>query len=354
MNANLPLYTQPEYKQKLIAMGGSGTVYSLVMPESERMLCRVVDGYDRSATWKDGYDASEAREQEWLDMYREPWTQKQDVMHEAYFDKWIEWTRAVLNFRPEQFPNRYPTAGASEGIVKLMAEHYSAATGEKRIHIFDGEYEGFAAFAASLNIEVVRHNRAEWKSVVNKIGKGEQFWISQPSAIDGEVWEDWNDFMFNMLTYAPEAQVIPDLTYVGAVAADYNINLYYANIPAFVMSHSKPLGGYYQRVGGVFAREEWESLFGNKWFKNLQSLRWGTMMMEEYGVQELPQRYRKAQEAATAHLSAQLGVDLKPCAVMLLASGEATEGNVDPLVASLTRAGRIRICVTPQMDKLIR
>ena len=60
---------------------------------------------------------------------------------------------------------------------------------------------------------------------------------------------------------------MPDLTYVGSVAREFRIELAPPNIPAFVISRSKPFGGYYHRVGGVFARREYPSLFGNKWFR---------------------------------------------------------------------------------------
>ena len=43
--AELPTYTQPEAKAALLKAGACGTIYSLVMPESEQALAFVVDGW---------------------------------------------------------------------------------------------------------------------------------------------------------------------------------------------------------------------------------------------------------------------------------------------------------------------
>ncbi|MEO7366100.1 MAG: hypothetical protein ABIW03_07255 [Sphingomicrobium sp.] len=79
MNQALPDYAGANVKAALLAAGASGTIYSLVMPESESAFEHVLDA-DRPAL---------------LDLYREAWTQKQDAMHLDYFDGWFEWSRAV-------------------------------------------------------------------------------------------------------------------------------------------------------------------------------------------------------------------------------------------------------------------
>ena len=105
------------------------------------------------------------------------------------------------------------------------------------------------------------------------------------------------------------------------------------NIRAFVMSHSKPFGGYYHRVGGVFARTERPSLFGNRWFKNLLSLAWGTEMMRRHTVHELPRKYRPVQEEAARRVGAALGIELAPADVNLLATAPWRDGLPQPLVS---------------------
>lgn len=348
MTAALPAYTGQEIKQALLAAGASGTIYSLVMPESEAALSAVLDGR-----------AGRGRE-ELLDLYREPWTQKQDAMHEAYFDAWLSWSRPVVALGAGQFPFRYPTAGASEGIYKLMAEYQAglrARGKEPVVHLFDGEYEGFPAYAEALGIRIVRHDRSRWRETIGTIEPEAQFWISQPSAIDGGVWTDFEPFAAALLETRPCARLVPDLTYVGSVARPYSIDLGFANIDAIVISHSKPFGGYYHRVGGVLSRSERPSLFGNKWFKNLLSLAWATEMMARHGVFDLPGRYRPVQEEAARRVARLLGCDpLAPADVVLLGTATPTKAMPDLLRHVLRGRGAeqvVRLCLTPAMTCLI-
>lgn len=364
MPGELPAYTDAHIKAALLAAGASGTIYSLVMPESEAVLAAIVDGGEKPPTALSSVEAvvaeQEIRRRRYFDMYREPWSQKQDDMHVAYFDKWIEWARPVVDFPSDLFPFRYPTAGASEGIFKIMAEYLAACVDrgiDPSIHIFDGEYEGFPAYAASLGIAVVRHQRQNWREAPSAMPDGAMFWISQPSAIDGMVWDNFPAFIDQMAKQRPGVPVIPDLTYVGSVARSFAIDLHAPNIPAFVFSHSKPFGGYYHRVGGVFSRSEMPSLFGNKWFKNLQSLAWATEMMNRHGVFDLPRQYRAVQEEASRRIGKALDVPgLSPADVMLLGIAPADAGQSD-LVKNVFRGSGdervVRLCLTPAMTCLI-
>ncbi len=348
----LPGYVQADVKAALLSAGASGTIYALVMPESEAALQRVVDGCDKDALAGDAVALlDEARRREWLSRFHEPWTQKQDDAHVAYLDGWLDWAAPVVTVDATAFPHRYPTAGASEGIFKLMAE-YGAREGAPTIHVFEGEYEGFAALAASLSIPVVRHRRDRWRDAVGAIDAQGQFWISQPSAIDGGVWAEFGAFLAAIADARPDVSIVPDLSYVGAVAHEHTIPLHFANVPAFVVSHSKPFGGYYHRVGGVFARDMRPSLFGNRWFKNLTSLAWGVEMMRRHDVFALPRRYADVQAAAARDVGERLGVDLRPADVFLLGVAPPPADAV-PAVASAIRgvgADRVlRLCLTPTM-----
>ena len=348
MTDHLPSYSQGDAKQALLGAGASGTIYSLVMPESEAVLAEVMDGGDA------GRDAG------LLEHYREAWTQKQDALHKGYFDRWIAWSSPVVKFDAASFPHRYPTAGASEGIFKLMAEYAARARREgfePSIHIFEGEYEGFPAYAASLGLRLVRHARSEWESVAERAERNAQFWISQPSAIDGTVWPHFDAFAQGLAEARPDIALVPDLTYVGNVARAFEIAVDLPNVAHFVFSHSKPFGGYYHRVGVVFSREECPSLFGNKWFKNLLSLAWGSAMMDRFDVFELPRRYAHIQAEATSRIARLLGVEgLCPADVNLLATAPARQADM-PLLRALHRGCEgeavIRICATPSMAALI-
>jgi hypothetical protein len=356
----LPAYTQAVLKAQLLAAGASGTVYALVMPEGEAALAAVVDGCDRRAMLHDPQALDAARRDRWFALYRAPWTQRQDAMHESYFERWLDWAAPVVSIDAAAFAFRYPTAGASEGIYKLMAEHGAqarSAGNEPSVHIFEGEYEGFAAFAAALAMPLVRHGRDDWAQVPAQLPPHGQFWISQPSAIDGTVWPHFEAFASAMAANAPGVALFPDLTYVGSVARPYRIVLDTPNVPAVVISHSKPFGGYYLRVGGVLARTESASLFGNRWFKNLQSLAWGVEMMDRHDVFALPRRYRPIQETVCAQIAARLGVvGLQPADVTLLATAPVpTEPS--PLIQSVLRGGGrdrcVRLCLTPAMAAAI-
>jgi hypothetical protein len=343
MSEELPAYTEAATKTALLGVGCSGTIYSLVMPESEAALEAVVD--DRAA---------------FLDLYREAWTQKQDAMHHAYFDHWLDWSKPVLELDADVFPFRYPTAGASEGIFKLMSEYAADCRSkgvEPSIHLFEGEYEGFPAFAASLHLPVVRHPRSEWQRVAAEaVPDHAQFWISQPSAIDGSVWPHFEAFAAALAEARPTAELVPDMTYVGSVARDYRIALAAPNIQSILFSHSKPFGGYYHRVGGVLARQERPSLFGNRWFKNLLSLAWGTEMMRRHGVRDLPRRYRPVQEEAVRRVGNALGIQLAAADVSLLATAPWND-EVPPLLKTVGRGCEeervVRLCVTAAMASLI-
>lgn len=344
MSEELPGYTEAATKAALLGAGASGTIYSLVMPESEDALAAVIDD-DRAA---------------FLEMYRSAWTQKQDAMHDEYFARWIDWSAPVVAFDAAAFPYRYPTAGASEGIFKLMSEYAAECRAQgvsPSIHMFEGEYEGFPAFAASLGLPIVRHARSDWRAVAAEaVPDHAQFWISQPSAIDGMVWPQFETFAAALHVARPSAELVPDLTYVGSVACDNRMALEAPNIASFVLSHSKPFGGYYHRVGGVFAKRERPSLFGNRWFKNLLSLAWGTEMMRRHGVHALPRRYRAVQQSAAKSCGDALGIELHAADVSLLATAP-WRNDLPPLLRVVGRGCAservVRLCVTAAMAGLI-
>jgi hypothetical protein len=314
---------------QLLEAGVSKTVYALVTPETEKAKRAVLEQDD------------------YLDMFREAWTGKQDAIHVEMFDTWMEWSRPVVHLAPAFFPFRYPTAGASEGlrhlIYDLAAKHPYAG-----VHFFEGEYEGYKAMAEAAGIRWVEHPRSMWKIVRDGFGPDDLFFISQPSAIDGNVWHDYNEFILTM----PDMSTVVDVTYVGAVpreAVQQRFDLSAAAIRNIVFSLSKPFGVYYDRVGGVFARSEDHGLFGNKWFKNLTSIRLGTILMERHSVFDFPERYGRLQREVVARVSDNLGLDLQPSDVFILAGGSG-EGEVADY---LRRARRVRLCLTPAMAKEI-
>ena len=340
-----------DHMKTLDDAGVSKTVYALVMPESEAVANAVIAD-----------NGTQARE-DLLDMHRAAWTHKQDATHEEFFSTWQGWSSPIVSADWSAFPHIYPSCGASEALREAINAYGTKAFAEGRkpvIHIFEGEYEGFAAYAQAAHIEVKTHRRDRWQEALDDIGPGEQFYLSQPSAIDGNVWDDYDAFARSLNEAQPAAELMLDLTYVGCVAREFTVKADYPNIPAVFFSLSKPAGAYYHRIGGCLSREPYGGLYGNMWFKNLLSLRIGTEFMRKYGVYDLPRKYRPVQEQAAAiaseKLGRKLGVTLSAPDVMLLATAKPTEAPSE-LETLLTRGSGdeavVRMCVTPTMAYLI-
>lgn len=332
---------QAELDERLRAIGVSKTVYALVTPWTEEAVADVV-----------GSNGSDAREI-YLDMFREAWTRKQDRFHEDFFDAWHSWSRPVVDIDPRRWCYRYPTAGASEGLRHLIYDHAARTLRMGTIHVFQGEYEGFRAMAEAAGLRVVEHQRDDENvsKVVASVGPNDIFVISQPSAIDGNVWRGFNDFIETM----PDDSVLVDLTYVGAVPRSAIQDTFRLNAPSIrniVFSLSKPFGAYYHRIGGVYARKEDAGLFGNRWFKNLTSLALGTRLIQSTHVFEIAEHLAAFQADAVLRAGAALGVQLEPSDVSILATGNPTsDGKME---SYLTRAGRMRVCLTPLMSEALR
>src|SRR5262249_46831308 len=149
--------------------GLTRTVYGVTFPETRR----IVDGL-----WAE-------RPHGW---YERNYTKRQDAMHAPFLARWRTWSAAAGVRLGDGFAHEYPTPGANEAIHALMARH--ATHGGRRIHVFDGEYEGYTFAAAAYGLEVASHPRAGHRdSLVARARPGDQLWLSQPSAIDGNLWD---------------------------------------------------------------------------------------------------------------------------------------------------------------------
>lgn len=328
----------------------SKIVYSLVMPETEAVVDHVLDGPDG--------DARKGREP-FHNMFREAWTQKQDTVHESFFETWLQWTSPIVQLDAAAFGFTYPTSGASEAIREAIYA-FGARSRQRSytptIHLFDGEYEGFSAYAAAVGIDVKSHNRTDWSGAIDQMNPHDQFYVSQPSAVDGMIWQHFDEFALEMGSRRPHAELMLDLTYVGCVSRDFKVIADHRNVSVVFFSLSKPAGVYYHRIGGMMSRHEYPGLFGNKWFKNLTSLRIGTEFMERYGVHQLPRKYRPIQERVIGEINRQLGLVFEPADVLLLATGTPSK-EPTALESFLLRGSRgeqkTRVCLTPRMAHAI-
>jgi hypothetical protein len=329
---------------QLAEAGFSKVVYSLVMPETEAIIDAIMEP---------------SRRDEFRARYRDAWTHKQDTMDQVFFETWKSWSAPIVSADWSQFPFSYPTAGASEGLraaIETYGSRMRLSQREPVIHIFEGEYEGFPAYARAAGIEVVVHDRSEWRRSLPMVGEQHQFYISQPSAIDGMVWDDFDAFVTAVGKARPSAEVMLDLTYVGCVAREFRVKADHPNIAAVFFSLSKPAGVYYHRIGGLLSRDAYDSLYGNMWFKNLMAIQIGTELMQRHGVHELPRRYHAQQVDAAKRASETLGPDFAPADVFILATANLSTIPSD-MEAYLTRpAGRggiVRVCLTPTMAQMI-
>lgn len=247
----------------------SKTVYSAVWPETEMLMRRIL---------REDTEVLLAR-------HRDASTKRQDLMHRAFFEAWSDFSRvAGLVLGEGQFPEAYPTSGSSEAIREIIR---SALWKRQDIVVFDGDYEGYEVAALQQGTKVHRVQRAQWRETLGKwrregtpwgSDRSAQWWVSQPSAIDGNRWSAFSAWMAQA-DKIPGCDIWVDLCYLGVTTGACPIDLAEANVAGVVFSLSKVMGGYYRRIGGCLAREPQEGLWANRWFKNLDSLYEGTQWL---------------------------------------------------------------------------
>lgn len=275
-------------------------------------------------------------------LYTDPFTGRQDTMHQPLLDAWRAFSPVELR---EEFPYEYATAGASVPIFHVICGL------RHTLHVFDGEYEGYESVANDLGIPV-RHHARNLNSVSEFYEHGDIFWVSMPSALDGEYWNEFTVWLSQMQLHHPDVKIYVDATYVGAVRSSQPFFAYeYPNVEAVVFSLSKPFGGtFYHRIGGAFSRSPIKTLMPvTKWFKDVSALVLGARLLERYRVNEIPKRYTLLQQDAIkiAKDAGQLPSDAVASNVVILA--RSSEGPEEFRRAD----GYYRYCLTPIMTKLM-
>lgn len=372
-------------KKEMGEKGISKTIYALVTPETEAGKNRIFDGnlreeLERLESLTGGLNDVDAiiktvhrARANYMDQFRGAWTGKQDEFHRDFFNTWLEWSKPIAPIEAQDFTYRYPTAGASEGLSASISEYGNRARAEKfdpTIFTFTGEYEGYQAYAKACHIPTTQINRDDWREMVDAIAAASkdhpvQFYISQPSAIDGNLWEHYDEFMTELAKKAPNAEVVLDLTYVGCISNEAHIKTDYPNITSIAFSLSKPMGAYYDRIGGFLSKRPNDALFGNQWFKNITSLNFGLEFIRSHDVYELPRKYAPLQQevidqlAHTAKSEPELGAlsKLQPSDVYMLACGPMPKNpsEEEQFLGRLDGSGnqQIRACLSPAMARMI-
>jgi len=349
-----PPIHDPDLDRRVKDAGASKTVYALVTPETEAA---------KNFILGNAMAGPDAARRHYLEQFRDAWTGKQYASHEAFIERWMAWAAPVVTIDAAGFPWRYPTAGGSEALFHVIAAHGNRARVEHfnpEVHVFAGEYEGYKAYAEACGIAVVEHPRTDWQAVGRTLPATALFCLSQPSAIDGNVWPHANEFLSLLAAAGEHPRVLLDVTYVGSIAEPPSMRIAAdgPSVQALAFSLSKPFGVYYDRIGGVLCRKAMPSLFGNQWFKNLTSLQLGQALLECHDVFDLPRRYKSVQHEAAARIGRRLGLTLAPCDVSVLAQANA-EATTDRALAAFLRrpAGdhnaSLRLCLTPTMAEMI-
>src|SRR3989338_5221286 len=249
-----------------------------------------------------------------------------------------------------RFSNRYPTAGSSEGIFHLLSD--LKTKGEKRIYTLRGEYEGYKEYGKAMGLETreVDPKREDLSNLEQGV-----WFFSNPSARDGNIIP--NDFV-NRLCDSGHI-VIVDLAYVGSTRP-FEFDVGNKNIPAVLMSFSKPYGLFRFRVGGfTFSREPVDSLFGNKWFKDIGSLLTALKVVEEVPLGSLHAKYKSAQREIIDELNRDFSLGIHASDALLLGylteedSARLTQEQTE-LVKEFQRGGFHRFCLTPIYERFER
>lgn len=246
----------------------TGTVYSVIWPRTRTLIHQVLTTEA---------DALMAR-------HEGAHTKRQDGMHATFFARWQAFAAGQVNADWSSFPETYPSAGSSEAIREVLN---LARAKDQDLVIFNGEYEGYEALASPAGTTIHRLDRACWRAQLAAWetqgapwgARGAQVWLSQPSAIDGTVWAEFDAFL-QAVAALPRVSVWVDLAYLGTVPG-LRIDLTSPVIAGVAFSLSKVYGTYYRRIGGLFARTPVPGLWGNRWFKSLDALYLGERLLTD-------------------------------------------------------------------------
>lgn len=305
-------------------------VWSLLFPETEAVFRQLV--------------ASECDPM--FDRLRRAFDAPECQAHAEFLDTWCSWSGIDFG---AAFPNAYVSAGSSEAIRTIIM-----GAGTYSVHAFRGEYEGYHRYAQA---PIVTHERS--LSVVEsyRFINSDQFWISHPSAIDGEYWDDLEPFLATLHARHPQVKVYLDVAYHGIAKVPRLIEAArFPNIAGVIFSLSKLFGAYRFRIGGCVTRQEVPGLVGNKWFNNHLMLKFGTALLKEYPLGEMARRYAHVQTQAIGLLKnrGELPPDTEPSNVLLLARSTQGLPRTDDKPDLYKRApGTFRYCLTPALATII-
>lgn len=260
-----------------------------------------------------------------------------DRIHEPVID------RVVSAYSPlvkglKEFENRYPTAGTSEGIYHYLTN--LAVHKTTYIYVLEGEYEGYSEYARMLGLEVrVVKDFAE----AANLKEAGHWCISNPSARDGNIIANQDIVELAEIGH----KIALDLAYVGATKP-YEFDVSHPNVEAVFLSFSKPYGVFRFRIGFSFFRQPLESLYGTRWFKDIERVLTAAKLVEVLPPETLYEKYHSYQEKAIVMMNKQQGTQAQPSDVLLL----ATSNRAPKEFVTYKRGDLYRFCLTPYFEAI--
>jgi hypothetical protein len=215
-----------------------------------------------------------------------------------------------------------------------MAE-WKAIGKMQSLALLKGEYEGYKAYAGSLQIPITVYD-----SFTNDKKDGEVWFVSNPSAVDGNWIDDdkWRSFV------DVGHNIVYDAAYVGPTTEEKKVDVSAQNILAVLTSPSKLFGVFRNRNTGItYTREPVGALYGSKWFKDIPALLSSLSLYEKFGYNELPKKYKKIQEFLCAQLTEIVGTEVVGSDVLLLANAQS---EVNPEFDKFARQNGYRFGLT--------
>ncbi len=258
-----------------------------------------------------------------------------DDFHEPIIGQFLEYQSGAVPGL-SSYGNRYPTAGSEEFI-----REYITQLDARKIHVLEGEYEGYREIARTRGIETVEvpfeKNPADFEP-------GDWF-LSNPSARDGNIIDDGH---VQAICEAGH-KLFYDLSYLGSTPF-HRFDVGHPNIAAVAVSFSKSYGLFYNRVGFGFSREPLDVLYANKWFKNIFSLLIAQRLMETLPPGRVPEKYKPVQARIVETINAEEGLRMEASDAFLIARlgpTDGLDGEQRKSIEKFRRGPGHRFCLTP-------
>lgn len=270
-----------------------------------------------------------------------------DMLHIPIIERVVQsYKQTVPNL--VDFTYCYPTSGSSEGIFHYLV--YLKVKGVDKIYTLEGEYEGYREQGKNIGIQTEEID----PNLVNiKRLKPGYWFISNPSARNGNILDD---YFIEKLCQAGH-KVVLDLAYVGSTKFK-QFDVRDKNIEGVVMSFSKPYGVFRKRMGGfLFSRYPLQTLYGNKWFKDIERLLMTLKVAEEIGPNFLYERYQHLQKRIIEEINKDFNLGIKASDALLLGYLNETDFlklNEDQkkIVTPFRRGTGYRFCLTPYYETI--